>query len=330
MSTLAPNAYQSPRLLDQVRQVIRTRHYSIRTEEAYLSWIKRYILFHNKRHPNTMGVPEIEQFLTHLAVEQNISASTQNQAFAALLFLYRAVLHQELDDHIDAVRAKKSLRLPVVMTKDEVQRLLAHLPDHQQLPAQLLYGCGLRLMECLRLRVKDLDFAQQQIVVRGGKGNKDRVTLLPQRLHAPLQRQLRYAQSLHTNDLERGYGQVYLPNALARKYPNAARDWGWQWLFPSHKLSRDPRSGLIRRHHLDPGGLQKAVKQAVKAAGLTKQISCHTFRHSFATHLLENGYDIRTVQELLGHNDVRTTMIYTHVLNQGPMGVRSPLDGIDN
>ena len=327
LSTLNVETKQPPRLLDQVRAAIRKRHYSYRTEQTYVEWIKRFILFHHKRHPMQMGVPEIEQFLTYLAVDQKVAASTQNQALSALLFLYRAVLHQELEGKIDAVRAKQPVRLPTVLSKGEVQRVLAQLLDHHLLPAQLLYGSGLRLMECLRLRVKDLDFEQQQIMVRAGKGDKDRATLFPQSLHAALQRQLRYAHTLHQSDLERGYGRVYLPYALARKYPNADREWAWQYVFPSHKFSQEPRSGQVGRHHLDPSGLQKAVKRAANAAKLTKRVTCHTFRHSFATHLLENSYDIRTVQELLGHKDVRTTMIYTHVLNQGPMGVRSPLDG---
>lgn len=282
-----------------MRHVLRTRHYSYRPEEAYLAWIKQFIFFHHKRHPQTMNVPEIQQFLTYLAVNRQVSASTQNQALAALLFLYQDVLHLELSGNIDAVRANQPLRLPTVLSKPEVQSVLAQLPNHHLLPAHLLYGCGLRLRECLRLRVKDLDFTQHQIIVRGGKGDKDRVTLLPERLQPALHRQLRYAQTLHQNDLAQGYGRVYLPCALARKYPNASREWAWQYLFPSHKLSQDPRSGETRRHHLDPSGLQKAVKQAAKIARLTKRVTCHTFRHSFATHLLEAGYDIRTVPPLL-------------------------------
>jgi integron integrase len=273
-----------------------------------------------------MNSPEIEMFLTHLAVSEHVAPSTQNQALAALLFLYQQVLEQELVTRIEAVRASKSARLPVVMSQSEVRRLISQLPDRYQLMAKVMYGSGLRLMECLRLRVKDIDFEQHQLIVRQGKGNKDRDTILPESLHAALQRQLRYAKTLHDNDLERGYGRVELPYALERKYPNANREWGWQYVFPSHKLSQDPRSDRIGRHHVHESGLQKAVKRAAKAANIHKQIGCHTFRHSFATHLLEAGYDIRTIQELLGHKSVETTMIYTHVLKRGGMAVRSPAD----
>lgn len=315
-----------PKLLDQVRDTLRRRHYAIRTEEAYLNWIKRFILFHNKQHPKEMGSQEIEQFLTHLAVNQHVSPSTQNQALAALLFLYQQVLHQELEQPIDAVRAKKKQRLPVVMNKDEVKRVIALLSDPYQLMAQLLYGSGLRLMECVRLRVKDIDFDRCQVIVRSGKGNQDRDTILPDSLHLSLQRQLRYAKTLHQNDLEQGYGAVYLPYALERKYVNANREWGWQYVFPAPKLSKDPHSDLIRRHHIGEKGLQKAVRSAARRAEINKPISCHTFRHCFATHLLENGYDIRTIQELMGHKSVETTMIYTHVLKRGGLAVHSPLD----
>lgn len=317
----------APKLLDQVRHALRVKHYSIRTEAAYLHWIKRFILFHHKRHPRDMNTLEIEAFLTHLAVNERISPSTQNQALSALLFLYQQVLHQELERPVDAVRAKAVRRLPVVMTKAEVSQVIARLTSPYQLMAQLMYGSGLRLMECVRLRVKDLEFGQRQIIVRDGKGGKDRDTLLPESLIPPLQRQLRYTQALHHNDLEQGYGAVYLPYALERKYPNANREWAWQYVFPADKLSLDPHTGQLRRHHLGEDGLQKAVKQATRAAGLTKPVSCHTFRHSFATHLLEAGYDLRTIQELLGHKDVSTTMIYTHVIKRGGLGVRSPLDG---
>lgn len=332
---------QPPKLLDQVRAVLRAKHYSIRTEEAYLNWIKRFILFHHKRHPQEMNAPEIEQFLTHLAVEEHVAASTQNQALAALLFLYQQVLHLELVASIDAVRAKKPQHLPVVMSQSEVSRLLVHLPDPYQLLAKLLYGCGLRLLEGLRLRVKDIDFEQHQLIVRSGKGDKDRDTILPDSLVAPLQRQLRYAQALHQNDLEQGYGRVYLPYALERKYPNANTEWGWQYLFPSHKLSLDPRAdgkpSDVRRHHVDESGLQKAVKIAAQKAGLDKPVGCHTFRHSFATHLLEAGYDIRTIPPFPppqwggqrgGHKSVETTMIYTHVIKRGGLAVRSPVDSL--
>ncbi len=314
------------KLLDRVREAIRLKHYSIRTEEAYVYWIKRYIFFHNKRHPREMGAPEIEAFLTHLAVKENVAASTQNQALSALLFLYREVLHQDLDFPIDAVRAKRPKRLPTVLTREEVRKVLGQLSGTHRLMAQLLYGSGLRLMECVRLRVKDVDFAQHLIVVRDGKGEKDRVTMLPESLVESLQVHLQSVRLLHEEDLARGYGAVYLPYALERKYPNAGREWIWQYVFPASKLSKDPRSGEVRRHHIHESSLQKAVRKAAQLAGLPKRVTCHTFRHSFATHLLEAGYDIRTVQELLGHKDVRTTMIYTHVLNRGRLAVRSPLD----
>ena len=315
------------KLLDQVRDAIRVKHYSLRTEQAYVSWIKRYILFHNKRHAKEMGSAEIEAFLTHLAVDQNVAASTQNQALSALLFLYREVLKKDLDPYsIDAVRAKRPKRLPTVMTREEVRAVIAALSGTHQLMAQLLYGSGLRLVECLRLRVKDLDFAYRQITVRNGKGEVDRVTMLPQSLVVPLQQHLQRVKMIHQRDLDNGYGAVYLPYALERKYPNANREWCWQYVFPAHRLSKDPRSALIRRHHLGESGPQRAVRKAVRLAGIDKPVSCHTFRHSFAAHLLENGYDIRTVQELLGHKNVKTTMIYTHVLNRGGLAVRSPLD----
>jgi integron integrase len=290
---------QPPKLLDQVRHALRLKHYALRTEETYVDWIKRFILFHHKRHPKEMGVPEIEAFLTYLAVEQNVAASTQNQAFSALLFLYREVLRQELAGPIDALRAQKPKHLPVVFTVAEARRVIAQLPQPHQLMAQLLYGSGLRLTECLRLRVKDLDFEQRQLTVRSGKGDKDRLTMLPDRLIAPLQSHLQQVKRLHQADLAAGHGRVYLPYALARKYPNADREWGWQYLFPAAGISVDPRTGQTGRHHADPTGLQKAVKSAVSRAGITKPASCHTFRHSFATHLLENGYDIRTIQELM-------------------------------
>jgi len=313
-------------LLDQLRDAIRLKHYSIRTEETYCNWVKRFILFHNKRHPKDMSAPEITAFLTHLATHDNVAASTQNQALSAILFLYREVLRQEMTPLSDVIHAKRPQHLPVVLTKAEAQAVLRQVPNEHQMMAKLLYGSGLRLMECVRLRVKDLDFAQHQIVVRDGKGLKDRVTMLPDQLIEPLQTHLAQVRQLHTQDLERDCGVVYLPFALERKYPNASTEWGWQYVFPSRALSTDPRSGVTRRHHVDPSGLQRAVKDAVRAAGLTKNATCHSFRHSFATHLLESGYDIRTVQELLGHADVKTTMIYTHVLNRGGLAVRSPLD----
>ncbi len=315
------------KLLDQVRDVIRLKHYSIRTEQAYVDWIKRYILFHDKRHPQEMGRREIEAFLTHLAVDQNVAASTQNQALSALLFLYHYVLEKELPGPIDAIRAKKPKRLPTVLTKQETFKVIGYLTGTQQLMAKLLYGSGLRLLECIRLRVKEVDFAQHQIMIREAKGHKDRVTMLPKAVIAPLQEHLRHVKTVHDCDLTQGYGSVYLPYALERKYPNANREWIWQYVFPASKRSKDPRTGAIRRHHVHQSGLQKAVKKAAQQSGIDKRISCHTFRHSFATQLLENGYDIRTVQELLGHKDVKTTMIYTHVLKRGGQAVRSPLDG---
>jgi len=317
------------KLLDQVREKIRLKHYSIRTEEAYVGWAKRYILYHNKRHPQEMGAPEIEMFLAHLAVSRNVAPSTQNQALSALLFLYRNVLEIELPEPINVLWAKKPKRLPVVLTKHEAQDVLASLSGQYLLIGQLLYGCGLRLMECLRLRVKDVDFAQMQIVVRDGKGGKDRVTMLPDSVKLALQNHLRGVEQTHNRDLEQGFGAVYLPHALERKYPHANRAWIWQYVFPAARRSTDPRSGAIRRHHLHENSVQKAVKKAAAAAGIQKRVSPHVFRHSFATHLLESGYDIRTVQELLGHADVKTTMIYTHVLNRGGLAVRSPLDTLD-
>ena len=320
------SAVPKPKLLDQVRTAIRRKHYSIRTEEAYVDWIKRYIFFHNKRHPQEMGEREIEQFLNHLAVEKNVAASTQNQALSALVFLYRVVLVKEIGWLDNLERAKQPQRLPVVLTETEVRDVLAHLEGRHWLMASLLYGAGLRLMECVRLRVKDIDFEYRQITVRDGKGNKDRVTMLPQASADLLRHQLDKTRVLHRQDLATGHGEVFLPYALERKYKNAGREWGWQYVFPALKLSLDPRSGKSRRHHVDEKSLQRAVKQAVQAARMTKRATCHTFRHSFATHLLRNGYDIRTVQDLLGHKDVSTTMIYTHVLNRGGRGVRSPLD----
>jgi len=319
-------AHNPPRLLDQVREAIRLRHYSIRTEQAYTDWIKRFILFHGKRHPREMGAAEVERFLTHLAVEGRVAASTQNQALSALLFLYREVLKVDLPWLGEMTRAKRPGRLPVVLTVEEVRRVLARIDGQQGLMADLLYGAGLRLLECVRLRVKDLDFEMRQITVRDGKGEKDRVTMLPQSVLEPLRAHLEKVKVLHAHDLEEGFGEVYLPYALDRKYPDASREWGWQYVFPAAGRSVDPRSGKERRHHVDEQTLQRAMKKAVRAAGLTKPASCHTLRHSFATHLLQSGYDIRTVQELLGHQDVATTMIYTHVLNRGGSGVISPLD----
>ena len=316
------------KLLEQVRDLIRVKHYSIKTEEAYLRWIKDYILFHKKRHPKEMGNNEVGQYLTHLAVNRKVAASTQNQALSALVFLYSEVLKQPFDWLEDVARAKRPAKLPVVFTKEEAQAVLRQLDGAKWLMASLLYGSGLRLMECLRLRVKDIDFGYGQILVRDGKGNKDRVTVLPQALKEPLQRHLAKVKALHDKDLQEGFGAVYLPFALEKKYPKASKEWVWQYLFPGSKRSTDPRSAVIRRHHVDETVLQSAVRGAVGAAKITKLGSPHTLRHSFATHLLEASYDIRTVQELLGHKDVSTTMIYTHVMNKGGKGVKSPLDSI--
>lgn len=302
------------------------RHLSLRTEQAYTNWIRRYILFHHKRHPREMGGTEIREFISHLAVDGDISASTQTVALSALLFLYRDVLKQEQPYVSNIERARKPKRLPVVFTRDETKRILTNLEGTQWLIAALLYGSGLRLMECLRLRVKDVDFTYGQVIVRDGKGEKDRLTMLPAKLKQPLMGQLQKIKVLHEEDLRAGYGEVFLPYALARKYPNASKQWGWQYVFPSGVRSTDPRSGTKRRHHIADSTVQTAVKKALRQAKISKQGSCHTLRHSFATHLLEKGYDIRTVQELLGHKDVRTTMIYTHVLNRGGKGVHSPID----
>jgi integron integrase len=317
--------HRPKKLLDQVRDAIRLKHYSIRTEQAYVGWIKRYIYFHGMRHPSEMGAPEVEAFLTYLAVKENVAASTQNQALSALLFLYREVLQQDLGP-VDALRAKRPKRLPTVLTKDETLRLIGCLSGTHQLMAKLIYGSGLRLMECLRLRVKDLEFDRRAIIVRDGKGAQDRVTVLPDSLIPLLKEHLQRVKALHEQDLAQGYGTVYLPDALALKYPNTDREWGWQYVFPASSLSQDPRSGVTRRHHLHESSLQKAIKEAARLAGIVKPVGPHTLRHCFATHLLESHYDIRTVQELLGHKDVKTTMIYTHVLQRGGLAVRSPLD----
>ncbi len=316
----------APKLLDRVRDKLRVNHYSLRTEQTYLDWIKRFILFHGKRHPKDMGALEVEAFLTHLAVAGKVSASTQNQAKSALLYLYREVLEIQLPWLDNVTQAKAPKRLPVVLTVAEVQAVLSGLKGTHLLIASLLYGGGMRLMEALRLRVKDVDFARHEIVIREGKGFKDRVTMLPESVAASLKAHLVKVKALHDEDLTQGFGEVYLPFALDKKYPNAGREWGWQYVFPSRNLSVDPLSGKTRRHHVDEKGVQRAVKQAVRDAGLVKPATPHTLRHSFATHLLQNGYDIRTVQELLGHSDVSTTMIYTHVLNKGGKGVVSPLD----
>jgi integron integrase len=324
--TSLPKSSQPPKLLDQVRDRIRVKHYSIRTETQYVQWIKRFILFHGKRHPRDMGVEQMEAFLTHLAVEGNVAASTQNQALAALLFLYREVLQMEVPWLDKVVRAKRPQRLPVVLTRHEVRAVLGQMGGVYGLMAAILYGTGMRLMECVRLRVKDVDFERGEIVVRDGKGAKDRVTMLPAAVVEDLQAHLKWRRTLFAEDKRLGKTAVYLPDALARKYPSAPEEWGWQYVFPSGSFSIDPRSGAERRHHLDEKLLQRAMKRAVQAAGVVKPATPHTLRHSFATHLLASGYDIRTVQELLGHKDVATTMIYTHVLNKGGRGVVSPLD----
>ena len=315
-----------PRLMDQIRAAIRTRHYSLRTEEAYCHWVKRFILFHGKRHPSEMGEVEITAFLTELAVERNVAASTQNQALAAILFLYKQVLGRDLDWMDSIVRAKRPRYLPVVLTRNEVRLLLGVVRGTNRLIAWLLYGAGLRLTEALRLRVQDVDFGMKQLVVRSGKGDKDRVTVLPGKLAPDLKAHLQRVKKLHAVDLKRGLGSVYLPFALARKYPGAEFEWKWQYVFPSSAISADPISGVRRRHHAHEGNLSRALKQAAREVSLHKRVSSHVLRHSFATHLIEDGYDIRTVQELLGHADVKTTQIYTHVMQLAGFGVRSPLD----
>ncbi len=321
-------AAAAPRLMERMQKALRSRHYSARTEKAYCAWVRRFIRFHGMRHPDDMAEAEINAFLTHLAVEQNVSASTQTQALCALLFLYRRVLDREIGELGEVVRARKPARLPVVLSVQEVRAVLDQMDGETQLMAALMYGCGLRVSECLRLRVLDLDFQRGEIVVRGGKGDKDRVTMMPQSLRGPLRAQLREAEAVHEQDLAEGWGCVVLPNALARKYPRAARAWKWQWVFPQAHRWIDRRTGRQGRHHVHATVIQRAVKDAVRRAGIGKNAGCHTLRHSFATHLLECGYDIRTIQELLGHRSVNTTMIYTHVLNKGGLGVRSPVDGL--
>ena len=316
------------KLLDQVSTVCRLKHLSIRTEKAYRYQIKRFIVFHKLRHPETMGEQEIRAYLSYLAIERNVAASTQNVALAALLFLYRDVLKRDLQQIEDVERARLPSRLPVVFTREEIGALMKQLAGVELLAAGLMYGGGLRLMESLRLRVKDIDFSYNQITVRSGKGQKDRVTMLPASLKEPLRRHLLGVKLIHQMDLKQGLGEVFLPYALDRKYPGAGRQWGWQYVFPAREITRDPTTKKLRRHHLHETKIQRAVKNAIRAARIVKRGSCHTLRHSFATHLLEDGYDIRTVQELLGHKDVRTTMIYTHVLNRGGKGVKSPLDAM--
>ena len=319
-------APEPPRLLDRVRDQIRRRHYSIRTEQAYVDWIRRFVVFHGKTHPSALGAREVEAFLTHLAVDRDVAAATQNQAQSALLFLYREVLGVDLPWLDDVVRARRPRKLPVVLTVDEVARVLERLEGTHRLIGRLLYGAGLRILEALRLRVHDVEFTRRAILVRDGKGQKDRITMLPRGAVGSPRVHLREVERIHRLDLADGFGAVWLPHALARKYPAAPHEWGWQYVFPGERRSRDPRGGAVRRHHIQDQAFQRAMRQAVRDAGIAKPATPHTLRHSFATHLLESGYDIRTVQELLGHANVSTTMIYTHVLNRGGRGVVSPLD----
>ncbi len=323
-----PPAPRPKKLLDRYSEALRNLHYSLRTERTYSGWVRQYILYHNKRHPSEMGPAEINEFITHLVNQKSISASTQNQAISAILFLYRNVLQIDLDETaLLPIRPGRPKRVPTVLSRQEAKRVIARMDGVYKIMTQLMYGSGLRLMEVMRLRVKDLDFDNRQIIVRDGKGENDRITMFPDTLLEPLRLQVQTVRSLHEQDLALGLGTVYLPYALDRKYPNANREFAWQYVFPAPYHSIDPVSGVRQRHHLNESGLQKAVKQAARQALIDKPVTPHTFRHSFATHLLENGYDIRTVQELLGHKDVKTTMIYTHVLNRGGLAVKSPLDG---
>jgi integron integrase len=325
MTQPAPKA---KKLLEQYSDALRLKQYSARTEKTYILWVKSYILFHDKRHPKEMGIPEIRQFITHLVSEKKVSSSTQNQALSAVLFLYRHVLHVQLDEaSLLEIRPQKSKSLPVVLSKEEVRAVILKMMGVPQLVTQVMYGGGLRIMETLRLRVKDLDFANHQIIVRDGKGDNDRFTILPESLVLPLQAHLQKVEHMHEIDLSKGFGSVYLPFALDRKYPNADREWIWQFVFPATSLYTDPKTKVTRRHHLHETVIQKSIKQAARLVKIDKHVTPHTFRHSFATHLLQTGYDIRTIQELLGHKDVKTTMIYTHVLQRGGLAVRSPLDG---
>ena len=323
-----PITDKKPKLLTQLSQAMRSRHYSRKTEATYIHWIKRFIFFPHVRHPQEMAEPEINAFLTNLAVKEHVSSSTQNQALCAIIFLYKYVLGRKIGDLGEVIRARQSRHVPVVMTKDEVKAVVSQLSGDKKLMVSLMYGAGLRLMECLRLRVQDIDFSRNEITVRDGKGAKDRITMLPESLKEPLRQHLVKTKSVHESDIKDGWGYVLMPYALDRKYPNAPRDWRWQWVFPQEKRWKNTKTGEQGRHHVHETLLQKAVKEAVIKAGIPKHIGCHTFRHSFATHLLESGYDIRTIQELLGHKDVSTTMIYTHVLSKGGHGVKSPFDGL--
>jgi len=326
--TAVPAVDKKPKLIEQLREALRVRHYSRKTEATYIHWVKRFIFFHHVRHPREMAEPEINAFLSHLALKEHVSASTQNQALCAIIFLYRYTLEKKIGDLGEVIRARKPVRLPVVMTKEEVKAVLDCLSRDKSLIACLMYGAGLRLMECLRLRVQDVDFNLNQITVRDGKGNKDRITMLPSSVKKSLAEHLSNIKKIHEADICKGFGRVLMPDALARKYPNASKEWRWQWIFPQESLWLNKETGERGRHHIDESIIQKVVKEAVAKAGLVKRATCHTFRHSFATHLLEDGYDIRTVQELLGHKDLKTTMIYTHVLNKGPAAVRSPADNL--
>ena len=326
-AALEPGASR-PRLLDRVRAAVRARHFSPRTEEAYVLWTRRFVRYHGLRHPEGLTADEVTEFLSSLATQGRVAASTQNQALAAVLFLYKEVLGRDLPWLDQIVRAKRPARLPVVLTRDEVRSVVRAMRGTPALMAALMYGAGLRLLECCRLRVKDVDFGRNEIVVRAGKGDRDRRTMLPRALRDSLAEQLRVARLAHLDDVERGGGWVELPGALGRKYPNAGREWAWQWAFPATRTYKDRESRQVRRHHLHESVVQRAMREAVLRTGLPKHATCHTLRHSFATHLLEDGYDIRTVQELLGHRDVKTTMVYTHVLGRGGLGVRSPADGL--
>ena len=321
-----PSDPKPKKLLEQVQEALRTKHYSYRTEQTYIDWIKRYIIFHKKQHPKDLGVEEIRAFIAHLATDRKVATSTQNQALSAILFLYRTVLAQETNLPPDLINPSRPKRLPTVLTHEEAMSVINAMRGKPRVMTKILYGSGLRLMECLRLRVRDIDFEHHQIIVRGGKGDDDRFTILPDAVAADLKHILQDVKALHQKDLHDGHGEVALPNALGVKYKNAGREWGWQYIFPASRLSLDPVSGIIRRHHLDETVLQKAIRNAAQLAKIDKEVTAHTFRHSFATQLLQKGYDIRTIQELLGHKDVKTTMIYTHVLQRGAMAVKSPLD----